>query len=271
MDIQKLKDISKRARIDILKMVYNASSGHIGGAFSAIDIMVYLYFYKMNYSFENYQDNKRDRFILSKGHASAALYTCLAYKGILSENDLMSFRKINSTLQGHPSKKLTRGVETSTGSLGQGLSFANGVAIGLKLKKIDSKVYVLIGDGEINEGQIWEALMTSIRYKLDNLRIILDYNHLQIDGFIEDIKDPRPTKEKFESFGFETFVIDGHDFQQIDEVFTKADKVKNKPVFIIANTIKGKGVSFMENNVDFHGNPPTKDQYEKALMELLNV
>ncbi|MEO0234449.1 MAG: transketolase [candidate division WOR-3 bacterium] len=271
MNVQKLKEISKKARIDILKMVYNASSGHIGGAFSAIDIMVYLYFHKMNYSLENYQDNTRDRFILSKGHASAALYTCLAYKGIIPESDLMTFRKINSSLQGHPSKKLTKGVETSTGSLGQGLSFANGVAIGLKLKKINSKVYVMIGDGEINEGQIWEALMTSIRYKLDNLRIILDYNHLQIDGFIEDIKDPKPTKEKFDSFGFETFVMDGHNFQEIDNTFTKADQVKNKPVFIIANTIKGKGVSFMENNVDFHGNPPTKEQYEKALAELLNV
>jgi len=271
MDIQKLQEISKKARIDILKMVYNASSGHIGGAFSAIDIMVYLYFYKMNYSLDNFNDNRRDRFILSKGHASAALYTCLAYKGIIKEEDLQTFRRINSTLQGHPSRKLTKGVETSTGSLGQGLSFANGVALGLKLKKLDSKVYVMIGDGEINEGQIWEALMTSIRYKLDNLRIILDYNHLQIDGFIEKIKDPRPTKEKFESFGFATFVMDGHNFNDIDKTFTLADQVKEKPVFIIANTIKGKGVSFMENNVDFHGNPPTKEQFEKALLELTNV
>lgn len=271
MDIDRLKEISKKARIDILKMVYNASSGHIGGAFSAIDIMVYLYFHKMNYSKDNYDKPDRDRFILSKGHASAALYTCLAYKGIISENELLSFRKINSILQGHPSRKQTPGVETSTGSLGQGLSFANGVAIGLKLKNIPSKVFVMIGDGEINEGQIWEAFMTSIRYKLDNLRIILDYNHLQIDGKIEDIKDPKPTKEKFESFGFATFEMDGHDFKEIDKIFTSADKIKKKPVFIIAHTIKGKGVSFMENNVDFHGNPPTKEEFEKALMELSNV
>lgn len=269
MDTGKLTALAKDARIHILNMVYNASSGHIGGAFSAIDIMVYLYFHKMNVTPGNYDDCHRDRFVLSKGHASAALFACLAMKGFFPVEELMTFRKIGSRLQGHPSHKLLKGVEQSTGSLGQGLSFANGAALALKNDGSDAKVYCIIGDGEINEGQIWEALMTGARHNLSNLRVILDYNHLQIDGFIEDIKNPNPTVERFRSFGYEVLEIDGHDFNSIDEAFTKADK-SGKPVFIIAHTVKGKGVSFMENNVAWHGTPPKEDEYKKALEELSN-
>ena len=271
MEKKFLAEKSNECRIDILQMVFNASSGHIGGAFSAIDIMTYLYFHKMNFSKENYLDNSRDRFVLSKGHASAALYACLAHKNIFPRSELSSFRKIDSMLQGHPSRKTTPGVETSTGSLGQGLSFANGCAIALKMKKINAKVYCMVGDGEINEGQFWEACMTSSRYSLDNLRVILDYNHLQIDGFIEDIKNPSPSKMRFESFGFHVIEINGHDFDEIDKAFAEADNVQGKPVFIIAHTIKGKGVSFMENNVNFHGSPPKKEEYERAMKELSDV
>lgn len=270
MNKDNLKIISRKARISILDMVYRARSGHIGGAFSAIDIMVFLFFDKMNFNKNNFNDINRDRFILSKGHASAALYSCLAMKEIISSEELLHFRKIDSMLQGHPSRKTTPGVETSTGSLGQGLSFANGAALGLKLKKIDSKIYVMCGDGEINEGQFWEALMTSARYGLENLCVILDYNHLQIDGTIEEIKNPSPSIQKFESFGFHVIETDGHDFDEIERAFDEAGKTKGKPSFIIAHTIKGKGVSFMENNVNFHGTPPKDEEYQKASEELKN-
>lgn len=270
MNIVQLPETAKKARIHILNQVYSAKSGHIGGAFSAIDIMVYLYFVKMNYSKENMNSPERDRFVLSKGHASAALYSCLALKGIIEEKELSTFRKLNSRLQGHPSRKLLPGAETSTGSLGQGLSFANGVCLGLSLDKIDSKVYVMIGDGEMNEGQIWEALMSAAKHKLSNLRVILDYNHLQIDGNIEDIKDPNPTMKKFEEMGFKVFEMNGHDFDDMKKTFEEADKEKEKPVFIIAHTIKGKGVSFMENRYDWHGKPPKDEEYKAALKELEN-
>jgi len=270
MNKEQLTALSKEARIHILNQVYGAKSGHLGGAFSAIDIMVYLYFTKMNYSKENMNSPERDRFILSKGHASAALYACLAMKGIIEIDELKTFRRINSRLQGHPSRKLLPGVETSTGSLGQGLSFANGVCLGLSLDGINAKVYTIIGDGEMNEGQIWEALMTAAKHKLSNLRVILDYNHLQIDGQIENIKDPNPTKKKFEEMGFFVIEMNGHDFNEIDSAFKKADETKDKPVFIIAHTIKGKGVSFMENNYEWHGKPPKDDEYKIALKELEN-
>ncbi len=270
MDTVKLSALAKEARIHILEMVHNANSGHIGGAFSAIDMMIYLYFQKMNVTPENYGDCHRDRFILSKGHASAALFSCLAMKGFFPREELMTFRKVNSRLQGHPSHKLLPGVEQSTGTLGQGLSFANGAAIALKNDGSDARIYCIIGDGEINEGQIWEALMTGAKHKLSNLRVILDYNHLQIDGFIEDIKDPSPSKERFASFGYEVIEIDGHDFDSIHAGFEKADTIKDKPVFIIAHTVKGKGVSFMENNVAWHGTPPKEEEFKKALEELKN-
>ena len=267
MDIKYLKKLANQGRIHILNQVYNAQSGHIGGAFSAMDILVYLFFERMNYSKDNWDKPDRDRFILSKGHGSASLYSILALKGLIDEEELATFRKIDSRLQGHPSHKSLPYVEQSTGSLGQGLSFANGVALGLKLDKIDSHVYCLIGDGEINEGQIWEALMTSNRYSLDNLTVILDYNHLQIDGFIEDIKNPMPTRDRFESFGFNVIEIDGHDFDDIKKGFDCCND-SIKPNFIIAHTVKGKGVSFMENDVGWHGSPPDKEQYEKAMKEL---
>lgn len=267
MDNSKLQSLAKQGRIHILNQVYNASSGHIGGAFSAIDIMVYLFFEYMNYSKDNWNDPNRDRFILSKGHASASLYACLALKGLIEEDELLTFRKIDSRLQGHPSHKSLPFVEQSTGSLGQGLSFANGVAMALKLDKSPAHVFCLIGDGEINEGQIWEALMTANRHALNNLTIILDYNHLQIDGFIEDIKNPMPSVKRFESFGFFVKEIDGHDFDDIRQGL-ECCRDSGKPSFILAHTVKGKGVSFMENNVAWHGSPPDKEQYEHAMKEL---
>ena len=267
MNNNELAKLSNQGRIHILNMIFNAKSGHIGGAFSAIDIMIYLFFEKMNFNKDNYNDNKRDRFILSKGHASAALYASLAMRKFFPIEELNTFRKINSRLQGHPSRKTLKYVETSTGSLGQGLSFANGVAMGLKMDNIDAHVYCLIGDGEINEGQIYEAMMTSARYNLENLTVILDYNHLQIDGSIEEIKNPHPSKEKFESFGFNVIEINGHDFEDIKRGFS-IEYNNEKPNFIIAHTVKGKGVSFMENNVAWHGTPPKEEEYKKALKEL---
>ncbi len=267
MNAAELSSLANKGRIHILNQVYNASSGHIGGAFSAIDIMIYLFFEQMNYSKSNWNADDRDRFILSKGHASAALYACFALKGLIDEDELHSFRKLNSRLQGHPSHKSLPFVEQSTGSLGQGLSFANGTALALKMDNIPAHVYCILGDGEINEGQIWEALMTANRYHLNNLTVILDYNHLQIDGFIEDIKNPMPTLNRFKSFGFNVIEIDGHDFTDIKRGFEES-RNSDKPVFIIANTIKGKGVSFMENNVAWHGTPPKEEEYLKALKEL---
>lgn len=267
MENSKLEALAKQGRIHILNQVYNASSGHIGGALSAIDIMIYLFFERMNYSPDNYNSNDRDRFILSKGHGSASLYACLALKGFIDEEELKTFRKIDSRLQGHPSHKSLPYVEQSTGSLGQGLSFANGAALALKMDKSNAHVYCIIGDGEINEGQIWEALMTTHRYNLDNLTVILDYNHLQIDGNIEDIKDPMPSVKRFESFGLHVAEINGHDFDDIRSGFDCCIR-SGKPSFIIAHTIKGKGVSFMENNVAWHGSPPDREQYEKAIKEL---
>lgn len=267
-DINQLKEISKSIRRNIIEEVYSASSGHPGGALSIADILTVLYFNQMNINPEKPDDGNRDRFVLSKGHASAALYAVLAEKGYFPKKDLKTFRKIDSYLQGHPDMKHIPGVDMTTGSLGQGLSAANGMAMISKLDKKGIRVYCLVGDGEIEEGQIWEAAMTSSKYKLDNLCLIVDNNNLQIDGTIDEVMSSYPIDEKFKSFGFNVINIDGHDYEQIIKAFDGAKTCKGKPTVIIAKTIKGKGVSFMENQVDWHGKAPKEEQYIKAMEEL---
>lgn len=256
--IADLEKIAKEVRKDILFEVYNANSGHVGGALSCADILVAIYFNLIN---------EGDKIVLSKGHASAALYAALAEKGFFQKEELATFRKINSRLQGHPSYVKTPGIDASSGSLGQGLSVANGIALSFKLDKKSSHVYAILGDGEIQEGQIWEALMTANHYKLNNLIAFLDYNKLQIDGTNEEVMKVAPVKEKFESFGFFVQEIDGHDFEKIIWAVKNAKK-QSKPSIIIANTIKGKGVSFMENKCEWHGKAPKKEEYEIAISEL---
>lgn len=246
-NVKELEKIANEIRIDIIETVYRAQSGHPGGSLSCTDILTVLFFNQMNISLENPKDKLRDRFILSKGHCSPALYSTLAKKEFFSEKELYTFRNINSNMQGHPDMNKVPGVDMSTGSLGQGLSIANGIALVSKIDNLDYRVYCLLGDGEIEEGQIWEAAMCANKYKLDNLCAIVDYNHLQIDGNIEDVKGLNKISEKFESFGFETISIDGNNIAQIIEAFEKAKQIKGKPTMIVANTIKGKGVSFMEN------------------------
>lgn len=246
-NVKELEKIANEIRIDIIETVYRAQSGHPGGSLSCTDILTVLFFNQMNISLENPKDKLRDRFILSKGHCSPALYSTLAKKGFFSEKELYTFRNINSNMQGHPDMNKVPGVDMTTGSLGQGLSIANGIALVSKIDNLDYRVYCLLGDGEIEEGQIWEAAMSANKYKLDNLCAIVDYNHLQIDGNIEDVKGLNKISEKFESFGFETISIDGNNIAQIIEAFEKAKQIKGKPTMIVANTIKGKGISFMEN------------------------
>lgn len=246
-NVKELEKIANEIRIDIIETVYRAQSGHPGGSLSCTDILTVLFFNQMNISLENPKEKLRDRFILSKGHCSPALYSTLAKKGFFSEKELYTFRNINSNMQGHPDMNKVPGVDMSTGSLGQGLSIANGIALVSKIDNLDYRVYCLLGDGEIEEGQIWEAAMCANKYKLDNLCAIVDYNHLQIDGNIEDVKGLNKISEKFESFGFKTISIDGNNIAQIIEAFEKAKQIKGKPTMIVANTIKGKGVSFMEN------------------------
>lgn len=270
MDIQKLKEKALCMRRDILEMVYHAQSGHPGGSLSAADIVAYLYFEEMNINKENCRGTNRDRFVLSKGHASPVLYAALNQKGLI-DVDLSTFRKLDSILQGHPCMSKLAGVDMSTGSLGQGISTSVGMAIANKLDQNDHRVYTLMGDGESQEGIVYEALMSASHYKLDNLCVILDFNHLQIDGEIEKVLNPTPFKEKFEAFGFKVFSIDGHDFNQIGDAFKKARETKGQPSVIIAHTIKGKGVSFMENDYTWHGVAPNTEQYEKALAELQEV
>lgn len=256
--IADLEKIAKEVRKDILFEVYNANSGHVGGALSCADILVAIYFNLIN---------EGDKIVLSKGHASAALYAALAEKGFFQKEELATFRKINSRLQGHPSYVKTPGIDASSGSLGQGLSVANGIALSFKLDKKSNHVYAILGDGEIQEGQIWEALMTANHYKLNNLIAFLDYNKLQIDGTNEEVMKVAPVKEKFEAFGFFVQEIDGHDFEKIIWAVKNAKK-QSKPSIIIANTIKGKGVSFMENKCEWHGKAPKKEEYEMAISEL---
>lgn len=270
-NISELKKIANEVRIGIIEEVYNAQSGHPGGALSVADILTVLYFNEMNVDEKNPDMPNRDRLVLSKGHASPALYSVLANRGFFEKDKLKTFRKIDSNLQGHPDKNKVKGVDMTTGSLGQGLSAANGMALAGKLNKSNYRVYCILGDGELEEGQIWEAAMTSHHYKLDNLCVIVDNNNLQIDGKVEDVMNIYPIVDKFKSFGFETIQIDGHNITQIMEAFGQARKIKGKPTAIIAKTIKGKGVSYMENQVGWHGKAPNEDEYKRAINELKNI
>lgn len=268
-EIKELENLCKENRRNVIKMVYNAQSGHLGGALSAVEIMTVLYNKCMNVcknwgegeDFEN-----RDRFVLSKGHASAILYSVLSQVGYISKEDLMGFRIFGSKLQGHPCP-ICKGVEVASGSLGQGLSIACGMAMGLKLDKKQSKVFCLMGDGELQEGSVWEAFMHCAHQNLDNLVAVIDRNRLQIDGCTESVKGLDPLPDKIKAFNWEVLEIDGNDVKAVYDAFEIAKK-SDKPFAIIANTTKGKGVSFMENSAGWHGKAPNKEQYEKAMAEL---
>ena len=266
---EEIEEIAKKVRLGIMDAVYYGKSGHPGGSLSIADILTVLYFDEMNIDNENPNWEDRDRLVLSKGHCSPALYSCLANRGYFPVEDLKTFRNINSYLQGHPDRKHIPGVDMSTGSLGQGLSSANGMAISAKLDKKDYRVYCILGDGEIEEGQVWEAAMTANKYKLDNLCVIIDNNNLQIDGTIDEVMSAKPIDDKFRSFGFEIIKIDGHNMEEIKSAFEVARNVKEKPVCIIANTVKGKGVKFMENQVDWHGKAPNEEQYKEAVNDII--
>ena len=266
-----IKELTKKAveiRKGIIEAVYRAQSGHPGGSLSVADILTVLYFHEMNIKPEEPNWEDRDRLVLSKGHCSPALYSCLANREYFPIEDLKTFRKIDSYLQGHPDKNKVPGVDMTTGSLGQGLSAANGMAIAGKMDNKDYRVYCILGDGEIEEGQIWEAAMTSNKYKLDNLCVIVDNNNLQIDGTIEEVMSSYPIDEKFRSFGFEIIKIDGHDIEEITKAFEVAKNIKGKPTCIIAKTVKGKGISYMENQVGWHGKAPNEEQYKEAMVSL---
>ena len=262
-----LEQHAKNIRRNIVTEVYSAKSGHPGGSLSAADILTELYFEQMDINKDNVNTIDRDRFVLSKGHASPLLYAILAEKDLLDE-DLTTFRNINSKLQGHPNMNYVPGVDMSTGSLGQGISCAVGMAITNKVDGNEHRIYALLGDGECEEGEVWEAAMAASHCKLDNLCAILDYNHLQIDGNIDDVISPEPFASKFESFGWNVLDVNGHDFDQLRNAFNQAKQTVEKPTIIIAHTIKGKGVSFMENNYAWHGAAPNQEQYKQAMKEL---
>ncbi|MEW6584017.1 MAG: transketolase [Nitrospirota bacterium] len=266
--IDELREKARLLRIEILKMLTEAGSGHTGGSLSAADIVAALYFHKMRHNPKDPGWRKRDRFILSKGHAAPVLYAALALSGYFEKSLLATLRKLGSPLQGHPCSKTLPGVEISTGSLGQGLSISNGIAAGLKLDGLDSRVYCLLGDGETQEGQVWEAAMTAAHYKLDNLCAIIDNNGLQIDGYCCDVMYIEPIVKKWEAFGWNVMDINGHDVEAIVQAFDRAETVKGKPTMIVARTVKGKGVSFFEGKVQYHGLAPTQEELEKALKEL---
>jgi transketolase len=267
-EILKLDLMAVRVRKHIIEMLYQAKSGHPGGSLSAVDALVALYFVHMRHNPKNPRDPDRDRFILSKGHAAPALYAVLSECGYFKVDELHNLRKVDCILQGHPVCTRTPGVEASTGSLGHGLSFANGVAIAGKLDKKDYKVYVMLGDGETGEGQVWEAAAVASHYKLDNITAMIDRNFLQIDGNTEDVLRLESVKDRWEAFGWNTIETDGHNIRKILKALKQADEVKKKPTVIILNTTKGKGVSFMENNVDFHGVPPNELERNIAIKEL---
>lgn len=259
---------ARKLRKDIITMIYQAASGHPGGALSVLDILIVLYYIIMKVDPKNYLDPERDRLVLSKGHACPALYAVLADRGFFPPGWLDAFRKIDSPLQGHPDMRKVPGVEMSTGSLGQGLSAANGMALAARLDDSRRRVYVILGDGEIQEGQVWEAAMTAAHYRLDNLTAFLDYNGLQIDGWIRDVKSPEPVVEKWRSFGWHVLEVDGHDYTSLLETVGRARLHKGAPTMIVAHTVKGKGISFMENQMDWHGRAPNKAEYAQALAEL---
>lgn len=266
--VEALQKIAKEVRKGIIDEVYSAKSGHPGGSLSCADILTVLYFNQMNIDENKPNDINRDRLVLSKGHASPALYSVLAEKGYFDKKLLKTFRKIGSDLQGHPDMKKVPGVDMTTGSLGQGLSTAVGMAIASKIDNAGCRIYCIVGDGEIEEGQIWEALMAASKNNLDNLCVIVDNNNLQIDGEIDKVGGMNNITEKFLSFGFNVINIDGHNMDSIIDAFTTAKQTKGKPTVIIAKTIKGKGVSFMENKAAWHGKAPSEEEYKIAISEL---
>ena len=271
MDSSEKKQLSltaNRVRQHIIEGTFNAKSGHPGGSLSAADVITYLYFKEMKVDPSNPKWEDRDRFVLSKGHAAPALYGALAVKGFFPEDEIKNLRKPTSFLQGHPDMRKVPGVDMSTGSLGQGVSCAVGMALNGKITGKDYRVYSVLGDGEIQEGQVWEAAMFASHKKLDNLMIFIDNNNLQIDGTMEEVNSPYPIPEKFAAFGWNTVEIDGHDFDQIEDAIAQAKSVKDKPTAVIMHTVKGKGVSFMENQVGWHGVAPNAEQYENAMNEL---
>ncbi len=271
MDATIKKQLEKTAckvRMGVIEGVYNAKSGHPGGSLSISDVLTYLYFAKLNVDPKNPKGADRDRFVLSKGHCAPALYAVLAERGFFDKSELKKLRHIGAMLQGHPDMKGTPGVDMSTGSLGQGISAAAGMALGGKLSSASYKVYTILGDGEIEEGQVWEAAMFSAHNKLDNLVAIVDNNGLQIDGKITDVCSPMPITDKFEAFGWHVITMNAHDFDDIERAFDEAEKINGKPVAIVMTSVKGKGVSFMENQVGWHGTAPNAEQYAQAMDEL---
>jgi transketolase len=266
--IKEMQDKAKLLRRHVITMIAEANSGHLGGSLSAADIITVLYFRVLQHDPKNPLWPDRDRFILSKGHAAPVLYAALAESGYFPVEELMTLRKTNSRMQGHCDVLMTPGVETSSGPLGQGLSFGIGCALAARLDDKKYYTYVLLGDGECDEGQVWEAAMAAAHFKLDNLIAIIDRNGIQLDGWTKDIMNSEPLDEKWRAFGWHVIVVDGHDIYKLEIAFDEAKMIKGKPVMIIANTVKGKGVSFMENKAEFHGKPPTKEQAEKAMKEL---
>ncbi len=271
MDKLNLQRIANEIRKGIVTAVYHAKSGHPGGSLSAADIYTYLYFEEMNIDTKYPQKEDRDRFVLSKGHTAPGYYSALAHRGFFSVEELKTLRKVGSHLQGHPCMQHTTGVDMSSGSLGQGISAAVGMAISAKIYNKDYRVYTLLGDGEIQEGQVWEAAMLAGHRKLDNLVVIVDNNNLQIDGEIDKVNSPYPIDEKFKAFHFHVINIDGHNFDEIAKAFAEAKQTKGKPTAIIAKTVKGKGVSFMENQASWHGTAPNEEQYKIAMEDLKKV
>ena len=271
MDKMNLQKTANEIRKHIVSSLHAAKCGHPGGSLSAADIIAYLYYSEMNVDPANPDKMDRDRFVLSKGHVAPALYSALALKGFFPEEELLKLRKTGAMLQGHPDMKHTPGVDMSAGSLGQGVSVAVGMALSAKMSNEDYRVYTLLGDGEIQEGQVWEAAMFAGHRKLDNLVVIVDNNGLQIDGDIEDVCSPYPIADKFKAFNFHVITIDGHDFDAIDAAFNEARETKGMPTAIIAKTVKGKGVSFMENQASWHGAAPNDEQYEVAMADLEKV
>ncbi len=266
--IDRLTAAACRIRMGIIESTFRAKSGHPGGSLSATDILTYLYFYRMNIDPAEPRAEGRDRFVLSKGHAAPALYSTLANRGYFPVEELKTLRRIGSRLQGHPNMNLTPGVDMSTGSLGQGVSIAAGMALGTKMRGDGVHVYALLGDGELEEGQVWEALMFSSHHKLDTFTVIIDNNGLQIDGRISDVMSPYPIVDKLKAFGFAVREADGHDFVSIDNAFEALNGVAGAPTAIVLHTVKGKGVSFMENQVGWHGKAPNEEEYHKAMAEL---
>lgn len=270
-NLHRLTKIAAEMRLELLRMFSYGKAHHFGGSFSSIDILAALYFYKMNYSLENWNKKDRDRFIMSKGHSVPAQYVALAMLGLYSKEELQTIKQLGSVFQGHPDMRKTKGIEAPTGSLGQGLSFANGIALAARADKLDFDVFVLMGDGELQEGQVWEAAMTTSHYKLDHVCVIIDRNRFQSQGNTEMLKSLEPLTDKFDSFGWRTVEIDGHDMYSICEALDLTDTKDGKPLAIIANTIKGKGIRFMENTYKYHNYNITEEEYRVAMEELVRT